>query len=243
MKPVIAISSSYDPTHSQHGYESMGPHLYIYADYIRPIVELGAAPMIIPVLRDTDFYSDVIARVDGLLLIGGVDVNPFLFGGTVEKGFGHCDPDKDYGEIEMTTAALERDIPIFGICRGIQLLNLILGGTIHQDISDDIPNAIKHNPGFPPGTFSHNVIVEKGSLLHKIVGTEKFAVDSSHHQSVDSPANGCLITARSTDGVIEALEMPSKRFLLGVQWHPERVWRLGIEHRLIFEAFIKACKK
>lgn len=221
----------------------MGPHFYIYGDYVRPIVELGAAPVIIPVLRDSDFYADSISRVDGLMLIGGVDVNPFLFGGSVEKGFGHCDPEKDFGEIEMTRAALERDIPILGICRGIQLLNLIRGGTIHQHIPDDIPNAFKHNPGFPPGTFSHHVTVEKGSLLHKITGKEKIAVDSSHHQAVDSSGDGLVISARSSDGVIEALEMPSRSFVLGVQWHPERIWRLAAEHRLIFEAFIKACIK
>jgi len=241
MKPLIAISSSYDPTHSQHGYETMGPHFYIYADYVRPIVELGGAPVIIPVLRDTDYYRDSMLNASGLLLIGGIDVNPFLFGHKVEKGCGKVDPDKDFGEIEMFKIALEMDIPILAICRGIQLMNLAKGGTLHQDIADDIPEAFKHNPGFPPGTFCHHVNVETDSLLYSIVKTKRFAVDSSHHQAVDKIGDGCAISARSDDGVIEALEIQSKRWVIGVQWHPERVWRYGIEHKMLFESFVKAC--
>ena len=220
----------------------MGPHLYIYSDYVRPIAELGGAPVIIPVLRDSDYYVDSLSHADGLVLIGGVDVNPYLFGQTVERGFGHVDPDKDFGEIEMTRIALKMNIPILAICRGIQLLNMVMGGTIHQHIPDDIPNAYKHNPGFPPGTLSHDVSVVKGSLLHKITGSEKIAVDSSHHQAVDKVGNDLFISARSGDGVIETLEMPSKRWVLAVQWHPERIWRSTKEHRQIFEAFIDACR-
>jgi putative glutamine amidotransferase len=143
----------------------------------------------------------------------------------------------------MIKIALERDIPIFGICRGVQLLNMVLGGTIHQHIPHDIKNAIKHNPGFPPGTFSHNVQVEKGTLLHRIVGKDEIAVDSSHHQAVDKPCKGSVISARASDTVIEALEIPSKKFVLGVQWHPERVWRIGEAHRLLFNSFIDACRE
>ena len=241
MKPLIALSSSYDPTHSPHGYETSGPHFYIYADYVRPIVELGAAPIIIPVLKDVDFYRDAISRVSGLMLIGGVDVNPFLFGQKVEHGFGKVDPEKDFGEIEMTKIALDLNIPILAICRGIQLVNLLQGGTLHQHIPDDIPNSLKHNAAFPPGTFSHRVKIEKNSLLYSIVKSEHIDVDSSHHQAVDKIGDGLVVTARAEDGVIEALEMPSKKWILAVQWHPERIWCSAIEHRMIFESFINAC--
>jgi len=122
MKPQIAFSCCHNPTVHQDGWEVLGPHFYVYSDYIRPIVELGGAPLIIPVLRDEDYYRDSMRNAQGLVLVGGGDINPFLFSRNVEKNIGKVNPDMDYGEMEMAKIALEMNIPILAICRGIQLL-------------------------------------------------------------------------------------------------------------------------
>lgn len=241
MKPQIAFSCCHNPTVHPDGWEVLGPHFYVYSDYVRPIVELGGAPCIIPVLRDEDYYHDSMRNSQGLVLVGGGDVNPFLFGRNVEKNIGPVHPDMDFGEMEMVKIALEMNIPILAICRGIQLLNIVAGGTIHQHIPDNVPDAFNHSTHFPPGTLAHWVNVDTNSLLYRIVEKEKISVNSNHHQAVSKVGQGTVVCGRADDNVIEAIEMPQKKWVLGVQWHPEIIWRQNEDQKKIFEAFVKAC--
>jgi putative glutamine amidotransferase len=242
MKPLIAFSCNHNPVYHPDGYYVLGPHFYVYSDYIRPIAELGGAPCIIPVLQNEDYYRDSLRNAQGLVLVGGVDVNPFLFDQKIEKGLRKVSPDMDYGEIEMIKIALEMDIPILAICRGIQILNLVIGGTIHQDIADSVPNVSKHYTEFPPNTFAHWVTVERDSKLFGIVKETKIPVNSAHHQAVNKPGGRAVVVAHADDGIIEAIEIPDRKWVLGVQWHPEQIWRQSKIHTEIFKAFLDACK-
>jgi len=183
-------------------------------------------------------YLDLI---DGLVITGGAfDVSPELYG---ESGKHETVTTKDRRtkfEFGITKLAIERNIPILGICGGQQLLNVVLGGTLIQHIPDSVPNALEHeqkNPRTEPG---HEVKVMEGTLLHRIVGATTIAVNSAHHQAVAKAAPGAIVNAVAPDGVIEGIELPSHKFCLGVQWHPE-YFVTGADEK-IMSAFVEACK-
>ncbi|MFH1514292.1 MAG: gamma-glutamyl-gamma-aminobutyrate hydrolase family protein [bacterium] len=242
MKPQIAFSCNHNPVYDKDGWEVLGPHFYIYSSYIKPIVELGGAPLIVPVMQNKDYYADALRDIKGLILVGGGDVNPFIFGRPVEHKIGKVNPDMDYGEIEMTKVALEMNIPILAICRGIQVLNVVAGGTLHQHLPKDIPDCFNHSTKFPPDTLAHWVKVDPNSLLFRILEIERISTNSNHHQAVSKIGQGVMVCGRTDDGVIEAIEMPQKKWVLGVQWHPEILWESHDDHRRIFQAFVKACE-
>lgn len=243
MRPQIALSCNHNPVYHPDGYLHLGPHFYLYSDYVRPISELGGAPLIIPCLADHHYYHDCMRNINGLILVGGVDVNPFSFNEKIAHGLGKISHDMDFGEFELTKIALEMDIPILAICRGIQVLNIVTGGGVYQHLPDDMPDAMKHNTDFPPPALAHWVNVVQDSLLFSIVEKTRIAVNSTHHQAVANVGQGAIVTARAEDGVIEAIEMPDKKWVLGVQWHPEQIWRQHDEHKRIFKAFIDACSR
>jgi putative glutamine amidotransferase len=241
MRPQIVFSSNHNPTYHPEGYDITGPHIYIYSDYIRAIAEQGGAPLIIPCLMDYDYYRDSMRNARGLVLVGGMDVNPFMYNEKIEQGLKKISPDMDYGEYEIAKIALEMNIPILAICRGIQLLNVVLGGKLHQHLPDNVPDAMKHDTNFPPTALAHWINVVHDSLLYRIIEKARISVNSTHHQAIASVGQGAIVTARSEDGVIEAIEMPHKKWVLGVQWHPERIWRRNEDHMKLFTAFIEAC--
>jgi putative glutamine amidotransferase len=194
--------------------------------------------------------ADALAGVDGLLLTGGGDVEPARYGESPREGLDDVDPARDEFEIALVAAARERDLPIFAICRGVQVLNVAAGGTLVQDIPSQIQGALNHSLGVPQHQayeLAHEVWVEKDSLLAKLmaerlIGADTCEVNSRHHQAVKTVAGGYRVTATAPDGVVEAIEDPSKRFCLGVQWHPENFWRTG-EFRALYEGFLEAASK
>lgn len=193
-----------------------------------------------------DSPADVIESVQGLLLTGGGDVRPDLYGAVAHPTFDAAEPGRDEYEIELVRLATEKDIPIFAICRGIQLLNVARGGTLIQHIPDEVGTTVEHRIKEPRFAIAHDVWLTPDSLLERTLrerleDADSCAVNSRHHQAPKELGEGLVATATAPDGVIEAIEDPGRRFCLGVQWHPENFWRTG-EFRTIFEGFVQACK-
>lgn len=198
------------------------------------------------VSTDRESPMDVVANNDGILLAGGGDVLPSIYGDTPHHTFDAAEAGRDDFELELVRLATEADIPLFAICRGIQVLNVGRGGTLVQHIPDEVAGGVDHNVREPRVAIAHEVWVTAGSLLDRLMReTEEdggFPVNSRHHQSVKTLGSGLVTTATAPDGVIEAIEDPSKRFVLGVQWHPENFYRTG-EFRALFEGFIEAASR
>ena len=194
----------------------------------------------------TDVPADVVGQVDGILLPGGDDVLPSLYGATAHATFEAVEPGRDAYELELARRAADADLPLFAICRGIQVLNVARGGTLVQDIPSELPDAIPHEVRDTPHTIAHDVWVSEGTLLQRLlrerIEGDACPVNSRHHQSVQKVGDGLVVSATAPDGVIEAVEDPSKRFCLGVQWHPENFYRTG-EFRTLFEAFVNAAQE
>jgi len=195
----------------------------------------------VPLPHHPDLADAYLDRIDGLLITGGAfDVDPALFGDSTRHATVTLKARRTEFELAILQGALARDMPILGICGGQQLLAVALGGTLIQHIPDEIDGALAHeqpNPRTEPG---HDVAIVPGTLLHKIVGRETIPVNSAHHQAVKAMPASVVIDARTSDGVIEGIEDPARRFCLGVQWHPE--YSISPADDAVFAAFLKACK-
>jgi putative glutamine amidotransferase len=191
--------------------------------------------------------ADALAGIGGLMLTGGDDVAPAHYNEAVHPAVVDVDAARDEFELGLVAAARERDLPIFAICRGIQVLNVAFGGTLVQDIPSQVAGALAHKLSVPPNqpySLAHEIWLEKDSLLSTLLGerltdADTCEVNSRHHQAVKTVAPGFRVSATAPDGVIEAVEDPRARFCLGVQWHPENFWRTG-EFRSLFEGFLEA---
>ena len=216
-------------------------------DYRQAILHTGGE---VRVIDPSMPVEEALAGVGGLLLTGGGDVEPSRYGELPHEAIEDVDPARDKFEVELVAAARTRDLPIFAICRGVQVLNVAGGGTLVQDIPTQVNGALNHSLGVPqhqPYDLAHEVWVEKDSLLAKLladrlVGADTCEVNSRHHQAVKTVASGFRVSATAPDGVIEAIEDPAARFCLGVEWHPENFWRTG-EFRALFEGFLEAASK
>ena len=214
------------------------------ADYLESVRRAGGEPVELKYAEDKP--ADVIRRSRGVMLTGGGDVDPGLYGEKPHPTFQPSEEGRDAYEIELVREAVKADLPIFAICRGMQLLNVALGGTLVQDIPSMINGALPHSVPEPRFAIAHEVWVAGGSMLYQLM-KEKLEgdicqVNSRHHQSVKDVAAGWEATATAPDGVIEAIEQPGDIFRLAVQWHPENFFRTG-EFRPLFEGFIEAASR
>lgn len=190
--------------------------------YFTSILKAGGTPFIIPPFDDTNSLINTLESLDGVLLTGGADINPLFLGEEPVKELHSINPRRDRQELLLARLAADRQIPILGICRGMQLMNAAFGGSLYQDIHSQMEGTrIKHDQDLGRGYASHTVEIEKDSLLCQLFGTETLAVNSFHHQAVKEVAPGFRATARATDGVIEAMESAEYKPMMGVQWHPE----------------------
>jgi putative glutamine amidotransferase len=187
--------------------------------------------------------ADVIASADGLLLPGGDDVLPALYGEAAHAAFSAAETGRDDYELELARRALEANLPLLAICRGAQVLNVACGGSLVQHIPDQVGTLVNHALRDPPHAIAHDVWVASGSLLETLMRErlegDTCPVNSRHHQAPSALGKGLIASATAPDGVIEAIEDPSKRFCLGVQWHPENFYRTG-EFRALFEGLVNA---
>jgi putative glutamine amidotransferase len=195
--------------------------------------------------RAVDKPADVVSSVDAVLLPGGGDVLPSIYGEAAHPTFSAAEPGRDDYELELARRALEADLPILAICRGAQVLTVACGGSLVQDIAEQVGTQVNHTMREPPHAIAHDVWVTSGSLLESLMRErldgDTIAVNSRHHQAPRTLGTGLVASATAPDGVIEAVEYPSKRFCLGVQWHPENFYRTG-EFRELFEGLINAAR-
>lgn len=236
--PIIGFTLDYETS----GEYSKMPFYAIRENYCTAVSALGALPM--PLVHEIGLVEDFAGMIDGLVVIGGAfDVNPELYGADGTHKTVKLKERRTKFEWDITKQALDRHIPILGICGGEQLLNVVLGGSLIQHIPDEIEGALEHeqeNPRHEPG---HTITVKGGTLLYDIVGETKLKVNTAHHQAIDAAAKGSIINATAADGVIEGIELPRDKhpFCLGVQWHPE--YHVCAGDKKIFEAFVSACQK
>jgi len=210
-RPVIGITGNFG-----------AKGLELAEGYYRSIELAGGIPLAIPPTENRVLLLALLDRIDGLLLSGGGDLNPLCLGEEPIPQLRSVCPQRDVGELLVTRLAYDRQIPILGICRGMQVLAAALGGTVHQDLEAAMPEArlLKHSQDMPRHAASHTVTAESGSLVARLLG-ETFAVNSFHHQGVNDPGPRLRVTARAADGVAEAVESTELKSILGVQWHPE----------------------
>lgn len=240
MKPLVAITSCTQ----RKGYEFRDPSVSLSLAYAEALAAAGAVPLTIPNAR-LDVPA-LVARIDGLILTGGGDVDPELFRdqpSEVDALAAGVDRLRDDLEIALIRRTIEADRPVLAICRGMQILSVARGGTLYVDLPTEVGGEVPHRATDQPREGVHSVEIEEGSLLRRLVGAGTLAVNSTHHQAVRDPGRGLRVTARAEDGVIEAVESTSPSFLLGIQFHPERLdGGGGLLLSRIFEAFVEACR-
>jgi len=213
-------------------------------DYVESVRRAGGEPRVFDPLEDQP--EQIVGEVQGVLMTGGVDIDPARYGEEPHATVTAIEPERDAFEFALLLAARETRLPVFGICRGLQVMNVALGGSLIQDIAAEMTGILQHTLPTPPCAVAHEVWVSKGSRLwtlmqEKMADADTCSVNSRHHQAIKRLAPGFEVTATAPDGVIEAIECPNATFCLGVQWHPENFWRTG-EFRPLFEGFIEACR-
>ncbi len=219
-------------------YEEKG-RLCLNSDYLNAIVKSGALSYTLPVTHDEHILRAYLQSVDGLVLSGGGDVEPCYYGEERIPECGENEGLRDEMELTLCRLALEMDIPTLGVCRGLQVMNIALGGTLHQHLE----NTPFHQQHDKAREEVHAVRIEKGTLLHQILQKDETRVNTRHHQGVKRLAEGLLVNGVAEDGLVEAFELPGKQFFLGVQWHPESLFEHYEDARKIFAAFVAAVKE
>jgi putative glutamine amidotransferase len=211
--------------------------------YVRAIEQAGGIPIILPVTREPETLNRYLGLIDGLLLSGGVDIDPRHYGQEPHPRLEEVDADRDATELPLTREALAQDMPLFAICRGIQTLNVALGGTLYQDIPSQYPTTLRHqqrHDNIPRSQPVHPVRILPETRLRAIVGADTIQTNSLHHQALRDVAEGLVVTARAEDGIIEAVELPGRRYVVAVQFHPEETAPHDEKARRLFEAFVEA---
>lgn len=209
-------------------------------DYVRSVEKAGGVPVLLAPV-DEALVPALLERVDGLVFSGGADVDPARYGHEPHPKLGPLAPQRDGFELALLRAAVERDVPCLCICRGHQVLNVALGGTLIQDLPSKLSGGLDHDPRKQRDELAHDVALVPGTRLHAILGGQpQVAVNSFHHQAIDTPAPGLVVCARAADGVIEGAELPGRRLVLGVQWHPESFWRRDPGFDPLFRALCEA---
>ncbi|WP_297421642.1 gamma-glutamyl-gamma-aminobutyrate hydrolase family protein [Clostridium sp.] len=240
-KPIIGINSGrvikHETAYSHSVIESLSN------DYVESVIKAGGIPIVLPIVSDEESVRRQVELLDGVLLSGGIDINPLLYNEEPSPKLGYIYPDKDDFDVSIAKIACELKKPILAICRGHQILNVAFGGTLYQDLSDMEGCYIKHQQQTKDGAATHTVDIIEDSILHSILGNSVIS-NSFHHQAIKDIASGFKVTAYSKDKVIEAIEKCNEDFVVGVQFHPEIMTVYNDKKMLkLFEAFINASKK
>ncbi len=235
-RPLIGVTLD---SEKPGGYSKF-PWYALRQNYCDAVAAAGGLPVALP--HDPDRASAYLDQLDGLVVTGGAfDVDPSFYGDGERHATVETKDRRTAFEFAIARGALDRDMPVLGICGGQQLLHVVLGGRLIQHIPDAIPDALAHEQPNPRDQAGHSVTVKPGTRLHAIVGTDTLAVNSAHHQAARDEPAGVIVNARAPDGVIEGIEAPAYTFCVGVQWHPE--FHISGGDRLLLEAFVAACRK
>lgn len=236
--PLIGVTTNRVAGSKGQTHQYATPH-----SYLAPLSAAGGVPVLLAASLSEAELARALQKLDGLLLIGGGDIDPQLFEGKPHPRVYDIDPERDRSEIFLVRLAAEKGVPFLGICRGVQVINVAFGGTLFTDLADQLPGACRHDrytTGEPRDLIAHEVTLTEGSRLEQILGGRRFGVNSLHHQGLERVASCLQVTARAPDGLAEAVELEGHRFGLGVQWHPEWL-QAHSEQRALFRAFVAAC--
>jgi putative glutamine amidotransferase len=232
MRPAIGVTVSFD--HRRKDFFTLR------RDYVRAIEQAGGLPVLLAP-GSPEEAGELLGRVDGLVLSGGSDVDPALYGEPVHPSVTQIFRERDEFEIALCRESLRQDLPLLAICRGHQVLNVARGGTLVQDIPSELRGSGNHDPERERWEPAHDVRVEPGTRLHRILGRERVEVNSFHHQAVKTLGERLVASAWSiVDGVVEGIEAADRRFAIGVQWHPEAFWNRSPGFQSLFEALVSA---
>jgi putative glutamine amidotransferase len=213
----------------------------LYDDYVQAVAAAGGIPVLLPTISPEREAAQYIEILHGLLIPGSpADVDPASYGEEPHPRLGPVNPRRTAFEMTLLRQALGRALPVFGICGGAQVLNVVCGGSLYQDIPSQVPKAYKHSGAVER---SHTIDIVADTRLAAIMQATELRVNSTHHQAVRVPGQGMVVSATARDGVIEAVEMPERPFVLGVQWHPERLFSDDEPSRRLFAAFVKAAEE
>ncbi|RWI34126.1 MAG: gamma-glutamyl-gamma-aminobutyrate hydrolase family protein [Mesorhizobium sp.] len=233
MRPLVGIVSNFEV--EKKGY-------FCLENYIRAIEQSGALPIILPYVSEGD-VDQLLDTLSGIVLSGGGDFPTEFYGADPHPSVQRMIPERDRFEFALARAAFERPVPVLGICRGMQILNVIAGGTIYPHTQDALPGVGDHRDGTPLEQVVHGISIEPNTYLSRLVESQNlsFRVNSSHHQAIARLAPGFIVSARADDGIVEAIEAPDRPFVIGVQWHPEAMFESEPACRSLIQNFAKAC--
>ncbi len=219
-KPMIGITPNFDPEQKR---------VWVRPTYTNALIAAGAVPVILDQYTDRDTVASLVERLDGFLFSGGCDIHPQYYGEEIAPNCGPVAEERDTFESMLFSLVDHHTVPVLGICRGVQSMNVFAGGSLHQHIDDHV-------------NIRHAVTIERGTRLHSILGIDgvDMEANSFHHQAVKVPAPGYIIAAHAADGTVEAIERPGERFFIGVQWHPEIMD--DAEQKQLLCAFCEACR-
>ena len=238
-RPLIGITAS----SIEHRGPAYGEVYTLTRKYAEGVWLAGGVPVIVPYNLDDEALQVLVDRLDGLLLSGGGDIDPAIYGEPPHPATTEIEAERDRVELMLARWGVDKDMPFLAICRGIQVLNVALGGSLVQDIPSQVPDALEHS--FDRGMVerayhAHPVTIAAESRLAQVMQTELAQTNSWHHQAIRQPGRNLKVTAHAPDGVIEAVEVPGRRFAIGVQWHPEWLFEDQPEHRRLFEELVRA---
>jgi putative glutamine amidotransferase len=241
-RPRIAITAGSNPGSTNHA--------WLRFDYLHAVSKARGLPSVIasgftnPLDEAEQLAGEILDTCDGLMLSGGTDVDPKIFGEVPHTALGRVDGPRDPFEITLAREAVRRDMPVLGICRGLQVLNVALGGTLIQDIPSDVPGAVVHETGENRVEIAHEVTIAPGSRLAELLSATRVGVNSFHHQAAKRIGEGLIVSATSAgDGIVEGLEMPDRTFVVAVQWHPENFWKTSPVFDGLFTGFVQAAHR
>ncbi len=230
-KPMIGVTPLWDAERQS---------VWMLPDYLDGIKAAGGLPVVLPLEMSEEDANQVVETCDGFLFTGGQDVSPVLYGMKDATGTIVASPERDKTETLLLSKALQADKAVLGICRGLQFINVFLGGTLWQDLPSQHPSEIVHRQGKPYGVPSHQV--QLSGNLKSLLGKDILEVNTLHHQAVKDLGKGLTAMAIAPDGIIEAVQMLGKRFVWAVQWHPEYLFRTDSDSLAIFSCFVEHCK-
>lgn len=234
-KPVIGLCSSYEK-------DENNDRIFLNHEYLKAIRHFGGMPIVIPAEAGEEEQAFLLSQCAGLVLTGGDDLDPILYGETLLNDTVKPAPERDMGEPRLLKMATERNLPILGICRGAQIMNVYFGGTLYQDIPAQLPANVGHSMEKPYHRTCHDCVVVPNSPLAQWTGQEIIRVNSHHHQAVKDIALGLAAMGSCSDGVVEAIWKPDAKFICALQWHPEKIWDIEESSAEVFKAFIRACQ-